>query len=90
MLRNITLAVAGIAAAVVLAPTAEAAPKFCDAHGVGHVYIHACALGGGGGGFEWGTRLRDMQREWASNPLHPNNPNHPSNPGPAPKPPVNP
>ena len=38
-----------IAAAVVLAPSVEAAPKLCDNHG-GHVYIHACATGGGGGG----------------------------------------
>ena len=49
MLRNIVLAVAGIAAAITLAPTAQAAPKFCDAHG-GNVYIHACAVGGGGTG----------------------------------------
>lgn len=52
MIRNILLAVAGIATAILLAPTSQAAPKLCDNHGTGpgQIYIHACATGGGGGG----------------------------------------
>jgi hypothetical protein len=49
MLRNITLAVAGIAAAGILAAPAQASPAFCAPHDAGTVYIHACAKGGGGG-----------------------------------------
>lgn len=51
MLRLI-LAAVGVTAAIILAPTVDAQPKFCDQHGTGkgQIYIHACAGGGGNGG----------------------------------------
>lgn len=64
MLRNITLAVAGIATAIILAPSAQAAPKMCDNHGTGpgQIYIHACAGGGGGGGGQGWTPIDPDER----------------------------
>lgn len=51
MLR-LTLAAVGVTAAIILAPTVDAQPKLCDNHGTGQgqIYIHACAVGGGGAG----------------------------------------
>jgi hypothetical protein len=55
MLLKSILAGAGIAAAVILAPTVDAQPAFCDNHGSGNgkIYIHACAGGDGGGSALW-------------------------------------
>lgn len=53
MLRTSTALAAAICTiGLIGAPTADAAPKMCDAHGTGkgHIYIAACAGGGGGGG----------------------------------------
>lgn len=52
MLRLI-LAAVGVTAAIILAPTVDAQPAFCDQHGTGpgQIYIHACAVGGGNGGW---------------------------------------
>lgn len=52
MLRPLIAAVA-VTVSLIGAPAAQAAPAFCDPHGTDHVYIHACAGGGGGGRTVW-------------------------------------
>lgn len=83
MLRPILLATMTIG--ITLAPTAHAAPAFCDKHDAGH-YITACAGSTGGGGDP--IDIAGIVASWAKDPTHPNNPAN--NPGPPAAPPVNP
>lgn len=59
---RIALAVAGIATAILAAPTSSAAPAFCAPHDAGSIYIHACATGSGGSSASWDAAQYTMKR----------------------------